>query len=66
MTATTVSAAIRSGMIRGTRLAMNPTVENFRQIRTKPVAASSTVQGAWADTGRSLRRAMEQEKRQQR
>lgn len=65
MTPTAVSKAIESGVRRGTRLAMDPTVNTFRTIQTKPAPQSSTVQMAWADTAQYMNRAMSMQKASQ-
>ena len=65
MTPATVSKAIESGVRRGARLAMNPTVNTFRTIQTKPVPQFSTVQAAWADTAQYINQAMSRQKASQ-
>lgn len=62
MTVTTVSAAIRSGATRGFRLAMNPSMENYRRLRTPQRDVTSK---AWESVGRSLSSAMQTESRSQ-
>jgi hypothetical protein len=44
-------------MERGARLALNPTVENYREIRTTP---RDTVGTSWVATGKLLRASMDQ------
>ena len=62
MTVTTVSAAIRSGATRGFRLAVNPSVGNYRRLRTPQRDVTSK---AWESVGRSLPSAMQTESRSQ-
>lgn len=52
-----ISEAVRRGMARGARLAMSPTPQTYRRIRTPQ---QDSVTQAWALTGRSLRAAMTQ------
>ncbi len=47
-----ISEAVRMGMARGARLAMSPTPQTYRRIRTPQ---QDSVTQAWALTGRSLR-----------
>lgn len=54
-----VLEAIQRGASRGTRLALNPTIENYRSL-TMPT--EDTVTSAWRMTGKSLRMAMETER----
>lgn len=55
----TMQTAITRGMKRGTRLGLNPTVSNYRSIRTE---RTRTVEMAWKRTGKFIRQAMDQEK----
>ena len=59
----TMQTAITRGMKRGMRLGASPTVSNYRSIRTP---RGRTVETAWERTGKSIRRAMDQEKSRQR
>ena len=52
-----ISEAVRRGMARGARLAMSPTPQTYRRIRTP---RQDSVTRAWALTGNSLRVAMAQ------
>ena len=52
-----VLEAIQRGISRGTRLALDPSIENYRSLRTQP---EDTVRSAWETTGQSLREAMEE------
>ena len=54
----TMQTAITRGMKRGARLAVNPTISNYRSIRTP---RRRTVETAWQRTGSFIRRAMDQE-----
>lgn len=54
-----ISEAIRRGMARGARLAMSPTPQTYRRIRTPQ---QDSVTQAWALTCRSLRVAMARQK----
>lgn len=56
---TPISEAVRRGMARGARLAMSPTPQTYRRIRTPQ---QDSVTQAWALTGHSLRVAMAQQK----
>lgn len=47
-----ISEAVRRGMARGARLAMSPTPQTYRRVRTPQ---RDSVAQAWALTGRSLR-----------
>lgn len=58
----TMQTAITRGMKRGTRLGLNPTISNYRNIRTE---RTRTVETAWKRTGKFIRRAMDQEKSRQ-
>lgn len=60
-----VMQAIQSGATRGARLALNPTVENYRALRTPPKSSTQTIVMVWMGVGRSLDWAMDQEKRSQ-
>ena len=62
MTVATMSAAIRSGATRGFRLAVNPSVGNYRRLRTPQRDVTSK---AWESGGRSLSSAMQTEGRSQ-
>ena len=62
MTVATMSAAIRSGATRGFRLAMNPSMGNYRRLRTPQRDVTSK---AWELVGRSLSSAMQTEGRSQ-
>lgn len=55
---TLISEAVRRGMTRGARLAMSPTPQTYRKIRTPQ---QDSVTRAWALTGRSLREGMTQQ-----
>lgn len=55
----TMQTAITRGMKRGTRLGLNPTISNYRNVRT---AHHRTVETAWKRTGQFIRQAMDQEK----
>lgn len=59
----TMQTAITRGMKRGMRLGANPTVSNYRSIRT---SRARTVETAWKRTGKYIRQAMDQEKDRQR
>ena len=58
----TTMEAILSAAARGALLALNPTAGNYRRLRTR----DNTVGKAWEETGRSIRRAMDQENRRRR
>ena len=58
----TTMEAILSAAARGALLALNPTAGNYRRLRTR----GNTVGKAWEETGRSIRRAMDQENRRRR
>ena len=62
MTVTTMSAAIRSGATRGFRLAVTPSVGNYRRLRTPQRDVTSK---AWESVGRNLSSAMKMEGRSQ-
>lgn len=53
-----ISEAVRSGTARGISLALNPSIENYRRIRTpyRDVTAA-----AWEAVGRSMHEAMAEE-----
>lgn len=62
MTPMTVPQAVRSGMRRGMRLAADPTIETYRQIRqSRTISTSSTMTQAWENTGDLLRQAMDKQ-----
>lgn len=61
----TTMEAILSAAARGALLALNPTAGNYRRLRTRP-SARGNVGKAWEETGRSIRRAMDQENRRRR
>ncbi len=54
-----VLEAVRSGSRRGARLALNPTVENYRSIRTP---RQSVARSSWNQVGNSIRLAMKKER----
>ena len=62
MTVATMSTAIQSGATRGFRLAVNPSVGNYRRLRTPQRDVTSK---AWESVGRSLSSAMQTEGRSQ-
>ncbi len=59
---TMTTRAIASGARRGTSLAIDPSVENFRRLRTPRPDPTAT---AWQSVGRSLKEAMKKEGRSQ-
>ena len=62
----TTMEAILSAVARGALLALNPTAGNYRRLRTRPSTRDNTFGKAWEETGRSIRRAMDQENRRRR
>lgn len=56
-----ISEVVQKGISTGVRLALNPTVENYRSLRTNPEDPLKT---AWAMTGKSLRTSMDQVKKE--
>lgn len=52
-----ITEAVQRGISRGARLALNPTVENYRSLTTP---AEDTMTAAWRMTGKSLRTSMDQ------
>src|SRR5690625_4045168 len=51
-----ITQAIQRGMARGMSLAANPTIENYRELRT-PISENITAQ-AWSQTVEALEEAM--------
>ncbi|WP_315561047.1 hypothetical protein [Actinomyces gerencseriae] len=62
MTTTTVGAAIRAGATRGASLALNPSIENYKRIRS---TWKDPTRAAWFSVGASLSTAMDTERRSQ-